>query len=123
MRTKWRIFYYKTDQGICEVLEFLKSRKASDLAKAMAWIGMLEDKGPQLPRPYADLLRDGVHELRMKLSGDQVRVLYFFAFRDIVVLTHSFIKNANQVPDKEIKKAIGIRADFLLRFPNGEVIN
>ncbi len=30
---------------------------------------LLEEKGPPLPRPYADLLTDGIHELRVKLSG------------------------------------------------------
>jgi hypothetical protein len=37
--------------------------------------------GPTLPRPYADLLKDGIHELRIRLSGDHIRMLYFFCFR------------------------------------------
>jgi hypothetical protein len=40
-------------------------------AKILSWLSMLEEKGPILPRPYADLLRDGIHEIRIKLSGNQ----------------------------------------------------
>lgn len=54
----------------------------------MSWISILEENGPILPRPYADLLRNEIHELRVKLSGSQVRILYFFCFEDFIVLTH-----------------------------------
>ena len=81
----------------------------------MAWIDELEKQGPQLPRPYADLLEDGIHELRIKLSGDQVRIIYFFCFRDIIVLTHAFIKHSDKVPSSELVKAKRFREDFLKR--------
>jgi phage-related protein len=84
---------------------------------------MLEEHGPQLPRPYADILRDGIHELRIKMSGDQSRVLYFFTYKDIIVLTHPFTKHTSKVPKEEIEKAILIRADFLRRFSKREALN
>jgi len=77
---------------------------------------MLEERGPVLPRPYADLLKGGIHELRFKLSGNQVRFLYFFCYRDLIVLTNCFIKNIKQVPEKEIKRAMKARDDFLKRY-------
>jgi hypothetical protein len=70
---KWIVLFYETEDGICEVESYLNERKLSNKAKALAWIQMLEDHGPQLPRPYADILRDGIHELRIKMSGDQGR--------------------------------------------------
>ena len=81
----------------------------------MNWLEQLEEHGPMVPRPYADLLEDGIHELRFKLSGDQVRILYFFCYRDIIVLTHAFKKNTGKVPIAEIKKAKKYRSDFLKR--------
>ncbi len=71
--------------------------------------------GPLLPRPYADVLRDGIHELRIKISNGQVRILYFFVFEDKIVLTHPFYKNTSKVPEKEIKKAIQIREEYVKR--------
>ena len=120
---KWNVLYYESETGVCEVQDYLKSRKPSDKAKALAWIKLLEEQGPQLPRPYADLLRDGIHELRIKLSGDQLRVLYFFTFKDLIILTHTFVKRTSKVPAAEIEKAIRIRELFLKRFPKREALN
>ncbi|WP_308447606.1 type II toxin-antitoxin system RelE/ParE family toxin [Leptospira inadai] len=82
----------------------------------MGLINLLEERGPNLPRPYADFLTEGIHELRLKLSGDQVRFLYFFIFRHYIILTHAFIKNVQRVPVSEIKRAIKCREDFLSRY-------
>lgn len=121
--TKWNVLFYESEDGRCEVEDYLNGRKVSNKAKAFAWIQMLEEHGPQLPRPYADILRDGIHELRVKMSGDQGRVLYFFTFRDIIVLTHPFTKNTSKVPTEEIEKAVRIRNEFLRRFPKREALN
>lgn len=85
-----------------------------------AWISLLEEKGPQVPRPYADLLKDGIHELRIRLTGNQVRVLYFFCFQNLVVLTHAFTKTSAQVPPDQIKKAVKIKAEVISRFKKRE---
>ncbi|HUU79840.1 MAG TPA: type II toxin-antitoxin system RelE/ParE family toxin [Acidobacteriota bacterium] len=87
-----------------------------DQAKILALISYLQDQGPTLPRPYADLLEDGIHELRVRLSGDQFRVLYFFCYRRFIVLTHAFVKVTAKVPKAEIQKAKKYRSDFLSRF-------
>ena len=81
-----------------------------------ALIAAREKHGINLHRPYADLLRDGIHELRLKLSGSQVRALYFFRYQKYIVLTHAFVKKTGRVPDQEIDKAIACRKDFCKRF-------
>jgi hypothetical protein len=123
MASAWHVVYYQSEKGDCELLDFLDSRKEQEQQKIRAWISLLEEKGPQVPRPYADLLRDGIHELRIKLTGNQVRVLYFFCFRDYVVLTHAFTKNTSKVPEEQIKKALKCRDDVLARFKKGESLN
>ena len=60
--------------------EFIDARSEREQAKLLCWIELLTDRGPNLPRPYSDLLEDGIHELRVILSGDQVRYLYFFCY-------------------------------------------
>jgi phage-related protein len=97
------------------VYEFIESLDARSKAKVLNWIELLEKQGPQLPRPYADLLEDGIHELRIKITGTQIRVLYFFCYRDFIVPTHSFIKSTDNVPPPEIIKAKHCRSDFLSR--------
>lgn len=80
MSKYWKLLYYEDDKGDSEVFQFIESQKTKNKAKILGWLSMLEEKGPILPRPYADLLRDGIHEIRIKLSGNQVRILYFFCF-------------------------------------------
>lgn len=101
---------------MCPVQDFVDSRRERDQAKVLSWIAQLESQGPNLPRPYADLLDDGIHELRIKLSGEQVRALYFFCYRDYIVLTHCFIKRTVRVPEAQIRRAKKCRTEFLGRY-------
>jgi phage-related protein len=81
----------------------------------------LEIHGPNLPRPYADLLEDGIHELRIKLSGEQIRIIYFFCYKEFIILTHAFRKHTDKVPKNEIAKAKNCRNDFLSRFSESTI--
>ena len=121
MSVNWRVLYYETIEGECPVKEFIDSRNIKDQAKILGLISYLQQKGPTLPRPYADLLEDGIHELRVRLSGDQIRVLYFFSYRRFIVMTHSFIKTSAKVPRTEIEKAKKSRVDFLSRFRKSDL--
>lgn len=112
----WQVIYYEDINQVSEVYNFVGNRNEGEKAKILALLTVLEEQSPQLPRPYADLLGDGIHELRIKLSGNQARILYFFCFREFIVLTNVFIKHTDKVPVKEIKKAQKLRADFLHRY-------
>ncbi len=90
--------------------------KKRNQAKILSYISLLQDNGPDLARPYAALLEDGIHELRIKLSGEQTRILYFFCFRNWIVLTHAFMKTTSRVPKAEIIKAKKCRDDLLKKY-------
>lgn len=122
MDNKWTVIYYETAERKCPVEEFINSNSLRNQAKILSLISFLEERGPNLPRPYADLLEDGIHELRLKISGDQIRVLYFFCYQNFIVLTHAFTKNTDKVPKSEIKKAQKIRDDFLQRFSKKQLM-
>ena len=118
---KWHVLYFETANGRCPVKELIDSQKTRDQAKFLALIDFLQQKGPLLPRPYADLLEDGIHELRIRLSGNQMRVLYFFCYRKYIVLTHGFTKTTSRVPSAQIKKAKKYRTDFLNRYEESDL--
>jgi len=115
-RIKWKLVYYQDKKGRSEVRDFVSKRRANERAKIAAFLKCLQSEGPRLPRPYSDLLEDGIHELRIKLSGNQTRVLYFFCYRNFIVLTNVFFKRTSKVPPKEIRKARKLRKEFLERF-------
>ena len=114
-RQSWNVFYYEDAKGRCQVHDFIEKRQERERGKILALLEKLEERGPHLPRPYADFLEQGIHELRVKLRGDQTRFLYFFCYRDFIIITHVFTKNTSRVPSKEIRKAVKLRDDFLGR--------
>lgn len=73
---------------------------------------MLEDKGYELRRPHADILRDEIHELRFRVVKVQYRFLYFFHGENVVVISHGIVKKGDQVPDEDIDLAIERKKRF-----------
>ena len=68
-------------------------------------IDRLGQLGHELRRPEADFLRDGIYELRASYQGVHYRILYFFAGKDVVVLSHGVTKE-RALPDSEIDLAL-----------------
>ncbi len=83
-------------------------------AKVAAWIGLLQEKGSDLCRPYADILESPIRELRVSHGRLEIRILYFIEGKSIV-LTHGFYKKTREVPREEIEKAKRYRSDWLLK--------
>ena len=121
MDVKWEVIYYFGQDGSNLVEKYIDSLSIREQAKTLAFIGLLEENGPNLPRPYADLLDDGIHELRIKLSGKQVRILYFFCYQNIIVLTNVIDKHSDKVPKEHINLAKERRIDFLIRFSKKDI--
>ncbi len=94
------------EKGTSPVLDWIISLTEKAQIKCLSRIELLKEKGNKLRRPYADLLRDNIYELRIIYSGNQYRILYFFDGTEIIVLTHGFIKKSKTVPTKELNKAV-----------------
>ena len=115
MKNQWHIIYCDKQTNPCPVTDFIDGLAPKHQIKIIRFLSLLEEMGPTLPRPYADFLRDGIHELRIKLSGDQIRMLYFFCFRKFIVLYIAFIKNRRQVPETLIERVKRYRDRFMHR--------
>jgi len=79
----------------------------------------LEEEGPNLRRPYADVVRGKIRELKIHYSSNQYRVLYFFHVRNQIVLTHAFSKKTQQLKEKDIDLCERRMEDWIRRFPAG----
>jgi phage-related protein len=121
MNSKWQLLYYIKQDGTKPVEEYIRKLSVNERAKILAFVDHLKEKGPDLHRPYADFLEDGIYELRVKLTGKQVRILYFFCYKDIIILTNVFEKHTDKVPKSEIKTAKKNRDDFLDRYTEQEI--
>jgi len=113
MHKKWRILFCDETERFCPVTDFIDQCPPNHQVKVLRLLSLLEEQGPLLPRPYADLLHDGIHELRFTLSRENVRVLYFFCYRKFIVLYNVFFKNTSQVPEQHIDKVMAYRDRFL----------
>jgi hypothetical protein len=115
MNKKWHILFCDPFMKPCPVSEFLEACRPEHQVKVLHFLELLEEMGPTLPRPYADLLEDGIHELRIKLSGEQMRLLYFFCYETYIVIYRALRKRTNKVPEEYIEETRNYRDTFLRR--------
>ena len=80
-------------------------------AKCLLRVERLREMGHELRRPEADLLRDGIYELRVNLQGIHYRILYFFHGSVAAVVAHGIVKE-RAVPPMEIERAIARKRRF-----------
>jgi phage-related protein len=105
------VVFYRED-GKAPVREWLRTLPVKAQLKCPAYLTQLENRGHELRRPIADLLRDGIYELRPSCAGVHYRILYFFAGKDVVVVSHGLTKEAT-VPAADIERALARRKNFL----------
>jgi phage-related protein len=115
--------YFYQESGVAPVREWLEQLRQQDrrgFAKCVVRLRELFQFGHELRRPAADILRDGIHELRAKHGHVQYRILYFFHGREAVILAHALVKEGAAVPDSDIQRALR-RKDEFLTDPAGHV--
>ena len=118
-RDKYQVIFYWDDRGRVPMDEFLDGLQPKLRAKVEKWIQKLEEEGPNLPRPFADIVRGKIRELIVDFGRIHYRFLYFFLSK-FIIITHGFIKNTRKTPEGEIKKAKRLMLDFLARYRGGE---
>ena len=110
----YEVRWYEDEKGRRPAVEFLEGLQVGVRAKVAKWLEKLEEKGPALPRPHADVVRGKIRELRVVFGGNQYRLLYFFHGREIVV-THGFVKKSGRIPAREVERAERMRREFIER--------
>jgi len=116
----YEVIFYENKKGKCPADEFLDNLQIKTRAKVEKWIEKLEEEGPNLARPFADVVRGKIRELRVGFASNSYRFLYFFFGKKIIV-THGFFKKTNKIPLREIEMAKRIMQDFLQRYQGGEI--
>jgi phage-related protein len=105
------VLYCEVD-GKAPLRDWLDRLPAKVQEKCYVTLERLEELGNELRRPIADYLRDGIYELRVHYRSVNYRMLYFFAGRRIVVVSHGLVKE-QRVPAKDILLAERRRQAFL----------
>lgn len=109
------LFFREPKDDSVPLLEWLDELPMKVKTKCTERIDRLGELGHELRRPEADFLRDGIYELRASYQGVHYRMLYFFAGKAVVVLSHGLTKE-REVPPREIDQAVErkqmVEADF-----------
>lgn len=116
----YQVLFYENAKGECPIEGFLSSLSVKVRAKIAKWIEKLEEYGPDLPRPYADIVRGKIRELRVIFASGQYRFLYFF-YNKYIIITHGFIKKTDRVPGGELERAENLMSDFEERIRKGDI--
>jgi phage-related protein len=108
------IVFYQEEEEDVPVLDWLKELRRADqraYESCVAAIGRLAEFGHELRRPLADILRDGIYELRIRKGRVNIRILYFFHGRNLAILGHALTKE-EKVPKADIERAIRRKKSF-----------
>ena len=113
-----KVVFFRDEDQTVPALEWLREMKRRDshiTAKFHERILALGALGWEMTRPASDTLRDGIHELRVRVGTVNYRLLYGFHDQDgqptIALLVHGLTKE-RAVPPEDIDLAIRRRAAF-----------
>ena len=98
-------FFREPRDNSVPLLKWLDGLPAKVQIKCAERIDRLGELGHELRRPEADFLRDGIYELRASYQSVHYRMLYFFAGKAVVVVSHG-LRKEREVPPREIELAI-----------------
>src|SRR5271156_1116810 len=102
---KTPVVFYREVDGAVPVLDWFDGLPSKAQDKCRIRIQRLAELGHELRRPEADLLRDGIYELRVGLRHVNYRILYFFHSRVAAILAHGLTKE-ERVPNAAIETAL-----------------
>ena len=108
------IVFFRDGDGTAPValwLARLRHTRPRAFAKCVVRLERLGQMGHELRRPESDTLRDGIHELRIRLTHTNFRLLYSVHRRTFAVLLHALTKQ-DVVPDADIDLAVKRREAF-----------
>ena len=108
---KTKVILYCEEDGSCPFLEWIVQLPVKAQDKCQVRVERLRELGHELRRPEADLLRDGIYELRASLQGINYRILYFFYGTVAAIVSHGIVKE-DAVPPNEIERAIQRKKRF-----------
>lgn len=96
--------FYRTEDGKVPVEDFLDSLNIKMRNKALDSLSILEEFGNKLREPYSKPMGNGLYELRIRFSGDIVRVFYFFMIGNRIILTNGSVKKIERLQDWKLRR-------------------
>jgi phage-related protein len=117
---EFRVRFYETVDGDKPLVDFLQSLRAtSPVLRQLVVMGLkkLERREHHRP-PLTDRVQgtDGLYELRVG-RADIARVFFYFRPGQEIICTNGYVKKAQQLDPREVRRAERLRADWEARHP------
>ena len=90
--------------------DFFESLDAGTQEKILYGMLLLKTQ-ERLPSKFVKSIRDGLYELRIEWQGNIYRIFFCFDQGQVVVLFNCFQKKSQKTPQKEINKALKLKAE------------
>lgn len=110
---RYRIIFFKRNNGQKPALEYLEKAAEKDRIKILTFIENLSIYDEFRREPFSRHLSGKLRELKIDFGGNKHRMIYFFTIGKIIILLHAFSKKTNRTPAKEIVKAEKYMREFL----------
>ena len=116
------IHFYRTTRGEQPVERYMAMLDIRHRQKVAIRLELLAQAGPDLRRPYADVVSGPIRELRIPFGRLEHRILYAFFAGQAVVLLHAFAKKTDAILRKDLETAMERKKDVDRRLAAGEVL-
>ena len=100
-----KISFYQTQSNRCPVKEFIDELQPRDRAKVLACLKSVEELGFNCPRVQFRQIKGHLWEIKIKSASAGFRIFYVAAKGDNIVLLHSYQKQTDKAPVREIEVA------------------
>lgn len=107
------VSYYVTPSGEVPMLDFASSLPARLRSKLEHDLGLVREDASVFSGPKTAMVRDGIFELKTKVSTDKLRSFFFYGPDGSIVFTNAFMKKTRKTPSREIMRAIRYRQEYL----------
>ena len=117
-----------SNRGNCELYDYLqenlepslenkRKKESADAAGMVRLLKLTSKHGPPRNKEKSNYLEGKIFEFK----HNQLRILYFFDERKLIVCTHHFVKKQPKAPKKEIKRAKELHKLYLQNKNNGNL--
>ena len=110
-----KIYVYRNDAGKVPVLRFIESTHKKIRSKFDFMLQFVKDERNMLCEPYVKHFSIDkykmLYELRIRANGTMVRVIYYKAEENIILL-HAFFKKSRRDTENALEYALKILSSF-----------
>ena len=113
MEDKYKVIYFKKENGKIPVYEYIIKLALKDKSKIFDYLEHLSVYSDFRKEPFTRHLVGKLKELKVDFSSNRHRIIYFFSIGKTIILLNAFTKKSQKTPQKEINKAKNYMQEFL----------